>query len=204
MKQMKKQFNKVACLSAWLMSAATVQAAGIDVSKLSETEVQLLDQSKADSNGKTFAAGTILNAPLTKVCSTIQAYEDYPSFMPNTAKAKVTRQPDESALVDFTLTLPLGKVKKYRLKMTPKVSQASCYLSWKMQPWEGLKQEETIADTSGYWDLSAMAGNPGKTVVKYQVFTDPGPVPLGLGWIVDSMSKDSIPKMMDALRNKLK
>lgn len=187
-----------------LMAVTGTQASEIDVSKLKESEVLLLEQTKPDSNGKTFVAGTILNAPLAKVCTTVQAYEDYPSFMPNTAKAKVSRQADESALVDFTLNLPLGKIKKYRLKMTPKVNAANCYLSWKMQPWEGLKQEETIADTSGHWDLSAMAGNPNKTVVKYQVFTDPGPVPLGLGWIVDSMSKDSIPKMMEALRSKLK
>ena len=195
---------KTSLLAASLLSLATAHAAGIDVNKLNDTEVQLLEQSKPDSKGKTFVAGTILNAPVARVCATIQAYEDYPSFMPNTARAKVARQPDESALVDFTLNLPLGKVKKYRLKMTPKVSPATCYLSWKLQPWEGLKEEETIADTSGYWDLSPMAGNPARTVVKYQVFTDPGPVPMGLGWIVDSMSKDSIPKMMDALRNKLK
>jgi len=187
-----------------VLAIASTQAAQLDASKFSETQVQLIDQSKPDSNGKTFAAGTILNAPVAKVCSTIQAYEDYPSFMPNTAKAVVTRQPDESALVDFTLNLPMGKVKKYRLKMTPKVSPAACKLSWKLQPWEGLKQEETIADTSGSWELSALADNPAKTVVKYQVFTDPGPVPMGLGWIVDSMSKDSIPKMMDALRTRLR
>lgn len=191
-------------MTSGLLLLSSAQAAQLDASKFNETEVQLIDQSKPDSNGKTFVAGTILNAPVAKVCATIQAYEDYPSFMPNTAKAKVSRQPDESALVDFTLHLPLGKVKKYRLKMTPKVSPAACNLSWKLQPWEGLKQEETIADTSGQWELSSLASNPAKTVVKYQVFTDPGPVPLGLGWIVDSMSKDSIPKMMDALRSKLR
>ncbi|MFZ6734277.1 SRPBCC family protein [Undibacterium sp. Ji42W] len=191
-------------ITASLLLLSTTQAAQLDASRFTETQVQLIDQSKPDSNGKTFAAGTILNAPVAKVCATIQAYEDYPSFMPNTAKAKVTHQPDESALVDFTLNLPMGKVKKYRLKMIPKVSPATCNLSWKLQPWEGLKQEETIADTSGYWELTPLADNPGKTVVKYQVFTDPGPVPMGLGWIVDSMSKDSIPKMMDALRTKLR
>lgn len=192
------------CIAVSLLMNSVVQAVEIDASKLKETEVQLLDQSKPGSTGKTFAAGTILNAPLSKVCATIQAYEDYPGFMPNTAGVKVVRQPDDTALVDFTLNLPLGKIKKYRLKMSPRLNPATCYLSWKMQPWEGLKQEETIADTSGHWELSSLTGNPGKTVVKYQVFTDPGPVPLGLGWIVDSMSKDSIPKMMEALRNKLR
>ncbi|MFZ6656721.1 SRPBCC family protein [Undibacterium sp. TJN19] len=200
---LKNSVHLLSALGGGLVLASTALAAQIDTGKLNETSTQVIDQSKPDSTGKTFDAGTILNAPMAKVCATIQAYEEYPGFMPNTAKVKVVRAADESAQVDFTLNLPLGKVKKYRLKMTPKSGAASCHLSWKMLPWEGLKQEETIADTSGYWELTPLASNPAKTVVKYQVFTDPGPVPMGLGWIVDSMSKDSIPKMMEALRVKL-
>ncbi|MBE3026425.1 hypothetical protein [Janthinobacterium sp. GW458P] len=84
--------------------------------------------------------------------------------------------------------------------MTPKVLDASCSLSWKLVPMEGLKVEDTIADTSGYWQLWSDPLDAGAAAVKYQVYTDPGPVPMGLGWIVDSMSRDSIPKMFDALR----
>jgi ABC-type sugar transport system substrate-binding protein len=49
-------------------------------------------------------------------------------------------------------------------------------------------------------DLGPLAAARGKTGVRYLVYTDPGPVPMGFGWIVDSMSKDSIPKMLEALR----
>jgi hypothetical protein len=71
-----------------------------------------------------------------------------------------------------------------------------------MVPRPELTQEETIADTSGYWDLAPLASNKNKTVVKYFVYSDPGPVPMGLGWIVDSLGKDSLPKTLEALRNK--
>jgi hypothetical protein len=184
------------------MTAGAAQ--GIDMNALTDQQVTMVDQSKADQAGKTFLAATLINAPVQKICAVIQNYADYPSFMPNVAKVKVASAGDDSSVLDMTLHLPLGKVKKYCLKMTPKQSAQQCQLSWKMLPWEGLKADETIADTLGYWLITPSTANPAKTVVKYFVFTDPGPVPMGLGWIVDSLSKDSIPKMLDALRNKLK
>jgi len=175
----------------------------IDMNNLSETQVTMADVSKSGAAGKSFIAATIINAPMQTLCSVIQDYSGYPGFMPNMEKVKVTRAADQTALVDMTLKLPLGKIKKYRLKMEPKTSQQSCQLSWKLVPWEGLKTEETIADTAGYWQLVPYQQDRSKTVVKYFVYTDPGPIPMGLGWIVDSMSKDSIPKTLEALRNKV-
>lgn len=185
-----------------LLFVPIAQAAELDVSSLSESKVTLVDVSKAGQAGKSFQAGTLIAAPIEKLCATVQDYAAYPGFMPNLSKIKVS--PSAGAtLLDMTLKLPLGKIKKYRLKMEPKVSPGSCQLSWKLVPWEGLKVEETIADTTGYWLFSPLAADKHKTVVKYVVTTDPGPVPMGLGWIVDSLSKDSIPKTLEALRSKV-
>jgi hypothetical protein len=161
-----------------------------------------VDVSKPGSPGKTFVAGTIINAPMQDVCTLLQNYSAYPSFMPNTESAKVTKADAGHALVDITLKLPMGKIKKYRLRMEPKVSADSCIVAWKLVPWPGLKQEETIVDTTGQWQLTSGASG-GKTVVRYNVFTDPGPIPFGLGWIVDSLSKDSIPQTLDAVRKRV-
>ncbi|SHG47704.1 SRPBCC family protein [Massilia sp. CF038] len=191
-----------ALLSAVLFSAAAHGADAIDVAKLSDSSVTMVDLSKAGSPGKTFAAGTIINAPIQDVCALLQNYSAYPSFMPNTASAKATPADGGQTLVDITLKLPMGKIKKYRLRMTPKVSAASCVLAWKLVPWPGLKQEETILDTTGQWQLTPGA-TPDKTVVRYNVYTDPGPIPFGLGWIVDSLSKDSIPQTLDAVRKRV-
>jgi hypothetical protein len=174
----------------------------IHTNELSESQIAMVDVSKARQPGKAFMAATIIDAPVSKLCSIILNFSGYPGFMPNVDKALVTRGAGDWSLVDMTLKLPLGKIKKYRLKMTSSVGAATCELSWKQVPWEGLKQEETIADTTGYWLLAPHAADKGKTVVKYFVYTDPGPVPMGLGWIVDSMSKDSIPKTLESLRNK--
>lgn len=190
-------------LSACLLAGpALATEPGIDPATLSESKVSMLDVGKAGASGKSFVAATIIDAPLPNLCAIIQNFADYPSFMPSVEKTAVARGADEATLVDMTLKLPLGKVKKYRLKMTPKSAPKSCQLAWKMVPWPGLKPEETIADTSGYWQLTPAPADAHKTVVKYVVYTDPGPVPLGMGWIVDSLSKDSLPKTLEALRAK--
>ncbi|MFC3375790.1 SRPBCC family protein [Rugamonas sp. CCM 8940] len=189
--------------AALLLPAALARAAPPappDLGPLAANKVALLDVSKSGVPGKTFAAGTVIAAPLATLCAAIQDFADYPNFMPNVDKVKVGAGAGDSSLLDLTLKLPMGKVKKYRLKMEPKVGAQSCQLAWKMVPSEGLKPDETIADTSGYWQLTPLAADRGKTEVRYLVYTDPGPVPMGFGWIVDSMSKDSIPKMLEALR----
>lgn len=173
-------------------------AESIDLKTLNGKEVRVVDQTRAGSPGKTFAAATIIDAPMASVCKVLQQYAAYPSFMPNTQSTVVSQTGPGFSVIDVTLKLPMGKIKKYRLRMEPKVSAASCALGWKMQPWPGLKQEETIADTSGQWQLTPLS--PTRTAVRYSLFTDPGPIPFGLGWIVDSMSKDSIPQTLDAVR----
>lgn len=184
--------------SAGLAAADT----GIDMSKLSESAVAIADVGKPGQSGKSFMAATIIDAPVPKLCAMIQDYAAYPAFMPNVDKVAVGARKDDATQVDMTLKLPLGKVKKYRLRMEPKVAAPTCQLSWKMLPWEGVAPEEAIADTSGYWQLTPHGADKNKTVVKYMVYTDPGPVPMGLGWIVDSMSKGSMPKTLEALRQR--
>ena len=173
----------------------------IDMRHLSESTVVLADVSKTGDTGKSFVAATIINAPLPELCALLQDYEAYPRFMPSTQSTKVSQTGPSFSVIDVTLKLPMGKIKKYRLRMEPKTSAQSCVLAWKLQPWPGLKQEETITDTVGSWQLTP-AATPGKTVVKYTVYTDPGPIPFGAGWIVDSLSKDSIPQTLEALRKR--
>lgn len=185
-----------------LASAHTVSPDTIDAGKLSDSSVTMLDVSQPNAPGKSFIAGTVIDAPMTTLCTTLRDFPAYPSFMPNMAQTRVVRTDGKSSVVDMTLKLPLGKIKKYRLQMEPSTSDQLCRLSWKLVPWEGLKPEETIVDTTGYWHLAPLASDKNKTVVKYFVYTDPGAIPTGLGWIVDAMSKDSIPKTLEALRKK--
>jgi ribosome-associated toxin RatA of RatAB toxin-antitoxin module len=185
-------------------AGATQAADPIDVRKLSDTSVTVVETTRAGSPGKSFVAGTIINAPVETLCAMIQDYASYPSFMPNTESTVVAMKSRSQAVIDVTLKLPMGKIKKYRLRMDPEVTPESCKVSWKQLPWRGLSAEETIADTYGYWQFTPAPAAAGKTatVVQYVVYTDPGPIPFGLGWIVDSLSKDSIPQTLEALRKK--
>lgn len=177
-------------------------ASEIDTTKLSEGRVEILDLSKPGAAGKTYLAATIIAAPMPTLCALIQRYADYPGFMPNTDKAQIVASEAGATLVDMTLKLPLGKIKKYRLRMEPKASAKTCRLAWKLVPRPELSQEETIADTAGYWLLEPLEADAGRTVVRYHVYSDPGPVPMGLGWIVDALGKDSLPKTLEGLRAK--
>jgi ribosome-associated toxin RatA of RatAB toxin-antitoxin module len=180
----------------------TVSVSQLDAGQLSESQVAITDLSAPSVPGKSFAAATLMNAPVQKLCSLITDYTAYPSFMPNTDKTRVSYAGEDYAVIDMTLKLPLGKIKKYRLRMELQSTPQACHLAWKMIPWEELKPDETIGDTSGYWHLTPHPSNRSKTVVEYFVYADPGPVPFGLGWIVDMMSKESLPRTLEAVREK--
>lgn len=183
-------------------SAPVANGRVIDVNVLSEKRIAVKNVSKPATPGTSFFAATIIDAPVEKLCTIIQDYADYPNFMPNMRQARVVHSAEDYSLVDMTLRVPFGKIKKYRVKMEPRTSERSCRLFWKLVPNEDLKPEETIADTSGYWQLTPHPSSRSKTVVEYFVYANPGPVPLGLGWVDDIISKNTPPKTLEALRDK--
>jgi hypothetical protein len=193
-----------AILALFSLSAGLCGAAELDPASLSEASVTTIELPSTGAPGKTWQAGTVIAAPMIKLCALIQDYPRYPAFMPNMARTVVVQSDAQGTQADFTLKLPLGKTKQYRLQMTPTVSAQSCRLSWKLLQRPDLKPEDTIADTRGYWLLTPLPADPAKTLLRYEVYSDPGPVPTGLGWIVDMLGKDSLPKTLEAVRAQVK
>jgi hypothetical protein len=152
--------------------------------------------------GMTFEAIGMVKAPVEAVYDVVTDFEEYPEFMPNVSKVEVLSAGDGKATVNFTLGLPLGKTKKYRVRMQFQKSRGAATLRWKMIEWPGLEKSETIDDTEGYWILEGHAGTE-ETLVLYHVYTDPGRVPLGLGWIVDILSKNCLPKTVLKTRDRV-
>jgi hypothetical protein len=175
----------------------------LDLSTATETHVDVIDVSNLAVPGKTYVAATLMKGSVQKLCSVIMNYSEYPQFMPNTEKTTIVSKEDDATVIEMTLGLPLGKIKKYRLQMASAITPEYCQLSWKLVPWEGLQASETIADTSGYWQLTPYPKDKNKTLVKYYVFADPGPVPYGLGWIVDVITRISLPRTLEALRERV-
>jgi len=190
-----------AALLAAALALAAPCAASADTPP-GEDKVSVTEQPSIGQPGKTFTAVTLIAAPVQKLCGIVQDYPSYASYMPNTKSALPVGAGDGYVLVDMTLDLPLGQEKKYRLHLEADASANQCKLSWKLIPRPDLKQAETIADTTGYWLFRPAPGAVEKSLVEYHVYADPGPVPFGFGWIVDLMSKRSLPRTLEALRGR--
>ena len=145
----------------------------------------------------------LVKGTVSDVYQVLVKFEDYPKFMPNVSKCEVLKRTDDTAILNYTLSLPLGKVKKYRLKMTFQNEKSGATLTWKLIEWQGLKKSETIEDTTGYWLLEDYPEKAGHIIALYHVYTDPGPISLGLGWIVDILTKNSIPDVVIKTRNRV-
>ncbi len=172
-----------------------------DLAALSSGTVHVAEAPSPGLPGKAFTAWTLVQASVPRLCAMVQDYPSYASYMPNTKSALPVGEGDGYVLVDMTLDLPLGQQKKYRLRLEQQAQPdtAQCKLAWRLVP-TGLAPADTIADTTGYWLFTPIPGESGKTLIEYHVYADPGPVPFGFGWIVDMMSKRSLPRTLEALR----
>ena len=58
-----------------------------------------------------------IEAPPHQVYLVLTDFERYHEFMPNITAAEILEQAPGEALVNYVLGLPLGKSKKYRLRL---------------------------------------------------------------------------------------
>ena len=70
------------------------------------------------------------------------------------------------------------------------------WLFWKTVPWE----KNSIKETWGQWYLEPYGESGNKTLVRYQVYTDPGYIPFGFEWIIDIMTRSSLPETVENLK----
>lgn len=199
--------KRAACMFILAPALAATSAMGAsqapDIAALEGGAVRVVEAPNGGLPGKAFTAWTLVAASVPRLCAMVQDYPSYASFMPNTRSALPVGAGDGYVLVDMTLDLPLGQEKKYRLHLEQQAPDAGqCKLSWRLVP-TGLAAKETIADTTGYWLFKPLPGDSAKTLVEYHVYADPGPVPYGFGWIVDMMSKRSLPRTLEALRSQV-
>ncbi|WP_028100628.1 SRPBCC family protein [Pseudoduganella violaceinigra] len=189
-----------ALLAGSALAAPSAEPSPPDLAALANGIVHVADAPSPGLPGKAFTAWTLVSAPVPRLCALVQDYAAYASYMPNTKSALAVGGGEGYVLVDMTLALPLGQEKKYRLRLEQQQPEsAQCKLAWRLVP-AGLAAADTIADTTGYWLFTPVSGDNGKTLVEYHVYADPGPVPFGFGWIVDMMSKRSLPRTLEALR----
>lgn len=146
----------------------------------------------------------LIEGTLEEVTGILTDYKSYPAFMPNVKEISIRSSSDEGVIVDHKLGLPMDFVKKYRLRYWAKREENRIQLFWKKMPWPELKSKETVVDTWGQWILEEYPQQNHQILAYYRVYTDPGNIPLGTGWIVEIMTKDSIPNVIEQTRRRVK
>ncbi len=143
--------------------------------------------------GKTYEALGLIKGTMEQVFGVLADYANYPKFMPNVESTRIESSEGSTAVVEYKLGLPMGQVKRYKLSLSAAKEDAEAYISWSKVPWPELKDAETIVETTGFWLLKPFPEKPGWVLARYNVYTDPGHIPTGFGWIVNILTKSSMP-----------
>jgi len=152
--------------------------------------------------GRTFEAFGVLLATVDEALAVITDYRCYPEFMPRVKRTVVMEESPTVALVEQHLKLPLGVDKRCRLRYVIRRGDEGFRVDWEKMPWPGLTPGQTIAETTGYWQVGRFP--EGGLLALYHVDTDPGKVPLGMKGLALSFSKREIPKVIEGVRQRLR
>lgn len=163
---------------------------------ITEGKIVVRKVAGAGKNTEEYEAVGLIAGTVEEVSGVLADYEKYSEFMPNVKKMTIRHSADGVDIVDWQLSLPMGYVKRYRLKCWVKREDDRIQRFWKKVPWRGLAADETIVDTYGQWTLEPFPGQTNQVLAYYRVYTDPGRVPLGTGWIVDILSRNSVPNII--------
>ena len=153
-------------------------------------EVYIQRNSEIEGPGRHFHGYILIDASVQNVYNVVKKFQDYPQFMPHIINV-VPITKDKRTNFRYFLELPLGIEYKYETSYQSYLSPNEAYLSWKLEDWE----ENNIEDTWGQWLISPYQ-NTHFTLVQYQVYTDLGHIPFGLGWIIDFLTEYSLPEIL--------
>jgi hypothetical protein len=165
-------------------------------------KVVLRELAPLGPKGRTYEALGLIQGSLDEAASVLTDFDRYAEFMPSVSAAKVRERDGPGAVVEITLHLPLGLKKQYRLRFTATRYEAGFELSWEKLDWPELKPSQTIADTTGFWNVRPF--EDGGLIVVYRVYTDPGHVPLGLSGVARGLAKHKIPDGIVELRDRVR
>jgi ribosome-associated toxin RatA of RatAB toxin-antitoxin module len=197
------QISEMSEMSAWANSPLSISAKAGSAISLNAQEQQTMHKKAVlvrerptnGKPGKIFEAVASMEADREVILDIVLNYARYPDFMPNVSLIDILEQDESTAVLNYTFSLPLGKIKKYRVRMkASEPDNKTSLIQWQLEQWPGLKQKETIRDTTGFWRIEELDAK--RSLVLYHVYTDPGKIPFGLGWIVDLLGKNSVPEVL--------
>jgi hypothetical protein len=152
--------------------------------------------------GRTYEAIGVLPGTLEDVLGVLLDFRHYDEFMPRVERTVVTDEGPMVSLVEQYLKLPMGTHRRCRLRYTARLGTEGFRVEWAQVPWPEVPASHAIAETSGHWQVAPDAC--GELLAVYHVYTDPGHVPLGLKGLALSISKRDLPKVLEAVRDRLR
>ncbi len=183
-------------------SPGPVALTGAERSEILKGKIVLRDVANPGLKGRTYEAIGTLPGTIDDVFAVILDYRHYDKFMPRVERMDVTDEGPMVSLVEQYLKLPLGAHRRYRLRYSARREPSGFRVDWVQVPWPEVPESQTVAETSGHWQVEP---DPcGALLAVYHVYTDPGHVPLGMTGLALSLSKHEIPKMIEAVRDRLR
>lgn len=140
--------------------------------------------------GEHYHAYILINQKVEWVFQAISHLENYPKFMPHVSNVETVHYKQLTNFRYF-IELPMGITYQYQISSAEYESPQSSWLTWKLEDWK----DNNIVDTWGQWVLSPYKDTD-LTLVQYQVYTDLGYIPFGLGWVVDFLTEYSLPDIL--------
>ena len=173
----------------------------LEKQSLAAGEIIMREVESEHDQGQTIETIGLINASGELLLHILTDYTAYPEFMSAVDQVEIIDQTGVEATLNYILSPVLGFTKKYRIKIAPlQLEEEVWKIEWHFMEWPGLKPRETIGDTQGYWLIIEQA--PHRSLVQYYVYSDPGPVPFGLGGLVDILSRDSIKDVFTETRDR--
>ena len=162
-----------------------------DSSKILSNEI-VVNKIQTYENGEHFCVYGIIDEPIDKVFKIISEEENYPNFMPRFTAVDYHYTDGNYSYYTFHIGLPLSIKYQYKIKITEFQSDEFAWIAWELVDWK----ENSIADTWGQWYFTPVDNNKNFTLIQYQTYIDPGYIPYGMGWIIDLLTRTSLPHII--------
>lgn len=122
-------------------------------------------------------------------------FEHYPEFMPNITSARFVSKREENPLYEFCFKAALWTVCYTDILSFDRKNEDHYIVKCDFI-------EGDIKDSKGSWDISRDIADSSRTRIYYKLYIDTGMfVPR---WVCDILTTKSIPKMIVAIRNRIK
>ncbi len=166
--------------------------------KLESGEILTWHYKESGNRWMTWHACTRFQAEPDEILTVLLDYDDFADLSPVVDEVEIIERGDDTAVLGYRLKNVAGRVPQYRVRMSLVENSVTKRINWEKVEWDA--PEQTIVSTDGYWKVEPYPGPEGGSLVTYHVYSDPGPLPFGIRWIVNWMSGRNVAPTLESVR----